>query len=107
MTRARKTMTESEKSKILKNTLDVNGSDTGFVITKLDNSHKKTTKRIIGGAIKATTDNVQTIIIPNSEIDYIGRGFNSLEDAVEFVNTDVFSRLGKADRDEYLNWLNK
>jgi hypothetical protein len=39
------------------------------------------------------------------ELNYIGRGFATLEEAKDFPNTEVFKKLGKADRDEYLNWL--
>lgn len=43
----------------------------------------------------------------NKKIDFEGRGFTSLKDAENFVNTEVFAKLGKEDQEEYLNWLNK
>ena len=39
------------------------------------------------------------------ELNYVGRGFNTLEDAKNFPNTEVFKKLGKADQEEFLNWL--
>lgn len=41
----------------------------------------------------------------NKNIDYKGRGFSSFEDAINFIETDYFKGLGKADQEEYLNWL--
>lgn len=43
----------------------------------------------------------------NKKIDFEGRGFTSLKDAENFVNTETFAKLGKEDQEEYLNWLNK
>ena len=43
----------------------------------------------------------------NKKIDFEGRGFASLKDAENFVNTETFAKLGKEDQEEYLNWLNK
>ena len=43
----------------------------------------------------------------NKKIDFEGRGFTSLKDAENFVNTEVFAKLGKEDQEEYINWLNK
>jgi len=43
----------------------------------------------------------------NKKLDYIGRGFDSLEAAYDFVNTEVFARLGQADKDEFTQWLKK
>ena len=43
----------------------------------------------------------------NKKIDFEGRGFASLKDAANFVNTETFAKLGKEDQEEYLNWLNK
>ena len=38
-------------------------------------------------------------------IDYVARGFETLEDAFEFTNTPYFKGLGKEDQDEFINWL--
>lgn len=46
-------------------------------------------------------------VVKTQEIDFIGRGFRTIEEANEFVNTEIFARLGKADQAEYINWLNK
>lgn len=42
-----------------------------------------------------------------SDLNYTGRGFTTLDDAINFVKTEKFKKLGKADQEEYLNWLNK
>lgn len=41
----------------------------------------------------------------NKNIDFIGRGFSSFEEAGKFIETSYFKGLGKEDREEYLNWL--
>lgn len=41
------------------------------------------------------------------DINFIGRGFSTLEEANEFINTDTFKKLGIADQAEYKNWLKK
>lgn len=51
---------------------------------------------------KTTSDNKY-----NKNIDYEGRGFTSLTEAIAFIDTEYFKHLGKEDRDEYLNWLKK
>lgn len=43
----------------------------------------------------------------NENIDYKSRGFDTLEQAIGFVNTIQFSKLGQADKNEYLAWLKK
>lgn len=42
-----------------------------------------------------------------SALDYNSRGFKTLADAISFVTTEKFKKLGKADQEEYLKWLNK
>jgi len=43
--------------------------------------------------------------ITNKTINYIGRGFNSIQEAYDFVDTDYFKGLGEADQIEYKKWL--
>ena len=43
----------------------------------------------------------------NGEIDYKSRGFETLEDCVNFPKTDTFKRLGNADKEEFIKWLKK
>lgn len=43
----------------------------------------------------------------NKHLDYASRGFKTLEDAYMFTQTDTFDRLGEADKQEYIAWLNK
>lgn len=45
--------------------------------------------------------------IITQEIDFVGRGFSSIKEAIDFVETDYFKHLGKADQEEYKNWLKK
>lgn len=42
---------------------------------------------------------------PETSLNYIGRGFKTLQEAEDFVNTVVFAKLGEADKNEYINWL--
>ena len=42
-----------------------------------------------------------------NDVDYSGRGFNSLEDAINYMNSDTFKNLGNADKDEFKKWLIK
>lgn len=42
-----------------------------------------------------------------TNIDFEGRGFSSIEEALDFPNTKYFKGLGKEDKEEYLNWLKK
>lgn len=39
------------------------------------------------------------------ELDYKGRGFNTIDEAFAFIDTDYFKGLGQADQDEFINWL--
>ena len=43
----------------------------------------------------------------NKKLDYASRGFNSLEEAINFVNSDRFKNWGEADKAEHLDWLKK
>lgn len=42
-----------------------------------------------------------------NDIIFPTRGFDSLEEAVDFMNTPYFKGLGEADKNEYRNWLIK
>ena len=42
-----------------------------------------------------------------NDVDYSGRGFNSLEDAINYMNSDTFKNLGDADKNEFKKWLIK
>lgn len=45
--------------------------------------------------------------VVNTNVNYKARGFNSLDDALNFIKTDKFNNLGDSDKNEYLNWLYK
>lgn len=47
------------------------------------------------------------IVHNHSILDYESRGFASEKAARDFINTEYFKHLGKADQEEYLAWLNK
>ena len=42
-----------------------------------------------------------------NDVDYSGRGFNSLEDAIKYMNSNTFKNLGDADKNEFKKWLIK
>ena len=50
-------------------------------------------------------ETIKEVKKPTSKIDYIGRGFKSLKEAQDFINTAYFKGLGKEDQEEYKNWL--
>lgn len=57
-----------------------------------------------------TTDNdvvVNADELQYNDVDYSGRGFNSLEDAINYMNSDAFKNLGNADKNEFKKWLIK
>lgn len=45
------------------------------------------------------------IIEDKKDLDFRSRGFETLDQAYDFINTYYFKHLGKADQDEYMNWL--
>ena len=53
------------------------------------------------------TEDVEVKIKPKKNLNYAGRGFKTLEDAINFPNTKTFKALGDADKKEYLKWLMK
>ena len=54
---------------------------------------------------KEVKKNIITFDENHKEIDYKGRGFETLEQAFAFVETPYFKGLGKADQDEFIKWL--
>lgn len=52
-------------------------------------------------------DEVIEVVTYNKEINYAGRGFRCLDDAINFPKTKTFKALGDADKQEYLRWLEK
>lgn len=42
-----------------------------------------------------------------NDVNYAGRGFKSLKEAIDFMETPYFKGLGEADKNEYRNWLIK
>ena len=57
-----------------------------------------------------TVDNnivTETEELQYNDVDYSGRGFNSLEDAINYMNSDTFKNLGDADKNEFKKWLIK
>ena len=58
--------------------------------------------RTIDNKIVTDTEELQY-----NDVDYYGRGFNSLEDAINYMNSDPFKNLGDADKNEFKKWLIK
>ena len=50
---------------------------------------------------------IETDELQYNDVDYSGRGFNSLEDAINYMNSDTFKNLGDADKNEFKKWLIK
>ena len=50
---------------------------------------------------------IETEELQYNDVDYSGRGFNSLEDAINYMNSDTFKNLGDADKNEFKKWLIK
>lgn len=44
-------------------------------------------------------------VVHESTLNYRSRGFETEEDARNFVNTEYFKHLGKADKEEFIAWL--
>lgn len=61
------------------------------------------------GEIGTFDDNtvIETEELQYNDVDYSGRGFNSLEDAINYMNSDTFKNLGDADKNEFKKWLIK
>lgn len=61
------------------------------------------------GEIGTIDNNVvtETEELQYNDVDYSGRGFNSLEDAINYMNSDIFKNLGDADKNEFKKWLIK
>ena len=52
------------------------------------------------------TEEKSTMTINNVEhLDYSSRGFKSIDEAFAFIDTPYFKGLGKADQEEFINWL--
>lgn len=57
--------------------------------------------------VEETEETEETEVIDYNDVDYDGRGFKSLDDAILFMETPYFKGLGEADKNEYRNWLIK
>ena len=49
----------------------------------------------------------EEIVHNHSTLDYVSRGFMSEKEARDFIKTDYFKNLGKADQEEFMAWLKK
>lgn len=101
-------LTNAELEKLLKNEFDLT------ITEEEENEEKEKEQENEEELVKGTdTEDVEKpedvikIDEVKHELNYKGRGFKTLEDAVNFPNTDTFKRLGNADKQEYLNWLKK
>ena len=95
-------LSEEVLNKLLKNEVDltISGEETNEIGNPETNIVENEVESEIGGE----TEEVGEI---NGEIDYKSRGFETLEDCVNFPKTDTFKRLGNADKEEFIKWLKK
>lgn len=97
-------LTTEEFEKLLKNELDLTITDE----EKEEKEEQENTEELVEGTDteEKEIEEIKPVDVDKS-IDYKGRGFKTLEDAINFPNTETFKRLGNADKEEYLNWLKK
>lgn len=95
-------LSEEVLNKLLKNEVDltISGEETNEIGTPETNIVENEVESEIDGE----TEEVREI---NGEIDYKSRGFETLEDCINFPKTDTFKRLGNADKEEFIKWLEK
>ena len=95
-------LSEEVLNKLLKNEVDltISGEETNEIGTPETNIVENEVESEIDGE----TEEVGEI---NGEIDYKSRGFKTLEDCINFPKTDTFKRLGNADKEEFIKWLEK
>ena len=75
-----------------------NYNDNGVIKTDNDNGEIGT---LDTNTVKETEE------LQYNDVDYSGRGFNSLEDAIKYMNSNIFKNLGDADKNEFKKWLIK
>jgi hypothetical protein len=75
----------------------------------VDNEYEFTNEDMVDTDINNTQDVADSSeeIEEKVEVNYKGRGFKTYEECVNFVNTEKFKRLGVADQEEFIAWLNK
>lgn len=95
-------LSEEVLNKLLKNEVDLTIS--GEETNKIGNPETNIVENEVESEIDGETEEVEEI---NGEIDYKSRGFETLEDCVNFPKTDTFKRLGNADKEEFIKWLKK
>lgn len=95
-------LSEEVLNKLLKNEVDLTIS--GEETNEIGNPETNIVENEFESEIDGETEEVGEI---NGEIDYKSRGFETLEDCVNFPRTDTFKRLGNADKEEFIKWLEK
>ena len=95
-------LSEEVLNKLLKNEVDLTIS--GEETNEIGNPETNIVENEVESEIDGETEEVGEI---NGEIDYKSRGFETLEDCVNFPKTDTFKRLGNADKEEFIKWLEK
>lgn len=99
-------LTTEEFEKLLKNELDLTITEGTEDVEKEQENEEELVEGTDTEDVEKPEDVIEIIEVKH-ELDYEGRGFKTLEDAVNFPNTDTFKKLGNADKQEYLNWLKK
>lgn len=92
---------EETLDKLLKNEFQMNSVGTNEIeIPVVEPINSEVEKE--EASTKETKSNIKY-----NDVDYKGRGFKSLQDAIDFMEKPYFKGLGQADKDEYINWLIK
>ena len=68
---------------------------------------EKTVEEVVSEIVEESIDETKEELVRNENLDYSGRGFKSLDDAYNFIDTERFANLGDADKIEFMNWLQK
>lgn len=68
---------------------------------------EKTVEEVVSEIVEESVEETLERMVRNENLDYASRGFESLEAAYDFVNTERFANLGDADKIEFVNWLQK
>ena len=96
--------------KLIKNTcdVDIDGNDEEIK----DDEYNEADKSVEDEDMKNVDDNDEEEIkeatkIEYNDVDFKSRGFKTLEDAINFLDTPYFKGLGDADKEEFKNWLIK
>lgn len=74
-----------------------------------ENTKKEVAEKVIDvlEEVKEAKENTKKQTNKRKDLNYKSRGFTSIDEAYNFPNTEQFKKLGEADKNEYMAWLNK